>query len=390
MIIRGFETLRLNGCVRIQAELCPEGTQKAPRLLWYEAPQDDAEGFECSADPFLLVGWMLASLAGESRCLVEGLPICPHMAQHLALLSMSWNDSGAKRYKAPEIQASEGIVARDCGPGRGVMHFVSGGVDAMASIQAHLAGGATARPVKDALCVFGLYGFDCPDGQPDPARVRAWSELTLRMDQVLSPHGIRVRAASTNVRSLFTDFEAWSKLAFYAATASVAHAFRGRWQEAWLASSGAIGPGTCDANDGMPDSVSSCNLWVRPSHPLEHRLERIKRLTSWPEALAVLQPCHHVELPRPGQVNCGACEKCVRTMLALLQLGALERAPFPADVSANQIHRLKLQGSRCKLGQLTELIPGLRRIGRRDLANAIRIKAWKVRLRAARKRWLHK
>ena len=50
----------------------------------------------------------------------------------------------------------------------------------------------------------------------------------------------------------------------------------------------------------------------------------------------MLRSCFYGRIPPAGRINCGECEKCLRTMLALVALGKLDRAPtfWTPDVPA--------------------------------------------------------
>jgi hypothetical protein len=88
------------------------------------------------------------------------------------------------------------------------------------------------------------------------------------------------------------------------------------------------------------------------------------------EALATLRVC--TKLPQ-GLVNCGHCEKCIRTMLSLLAVGALERCPtFGATLEPRRIAALRYNTEgKCLYGEATlqalELAGGYR-----SLAAALR------------------
>jgi hypothetical protein len=100
-----------------------------------------------------------------------------------------------------------------------------------------------------------------------------------------------------------------------------------------------------------------------------------------------MQPCwRRSERLADGRLNCGRCEKCLRTMLALLVLGQLAgcRAVEEEDVDPAWI-RATLLPSRLKLDLLLQLEEPLTRIGRRDLVRALAYRRRKnLRLRIRR------
>ena len=92
-------------------------------------------------------------------------------------------------------------------------------------------------------------------------------------------------------------------------------------------------------------------------------------------ALQHLRVCNQFKAYRPGALNCGKCEKCVRTMLALAALGVLHKTQaFPhQDISEDLVHSMrKLRHAKAPFYE--ELIAPLLAGGRDDLARAVESK----------------
>ena len=100
------------------------------------------------------------------------------------------------------------------------------------------------------------------------------------------------------------------------------------------------------------------------------RFERLESIAQNPQVLRNLVVC--LAFPTAPQINCGECEKCLRTMTALVALGKLEGARlFPARGVTPELLR------RARLDELTEVywddfLPLLAQRGRTDLLDAIR------------------
>jgi hypothetical protein len=101
------------------------------------------------------------------------------------------------------------------------------------------------------------------------------------------------------------------------------------------------------------------------------REQRVAEVARWKETLSNLIVCTQGPL-EPGILNCGRCEKCVRTMVALLLAGALpEATSFPVrEVDAASIQRLAIP-RRELIVFWTSFPEALRRLGRDDLAPAV-------------------
>ncbi|HUF62781.1 MAG TPA: hypothetical protein VMN36_11955, partial [Verrucomicrobiales bacterium] len=104
-------------------------------------------------------------------------------------------------------------------------------------------------------------------------------------------------------------------------------------------------------------------------------------------ALKTIRAC--VNPPQSAEhINCGECEKCLRTMMALLICGKLQDCPtYPLDdISPDHLrvlnvrfhHRQKNSPFAVMSPKVAhfwrELLPGLRRIGRSDLIDVIEAK----------------
>jgi len=101
--------------------------------------------------------------------------------------------------------------------------------------------------------------------------------------------------------------------------------------------------------------------------------EKTKIVASWDIGLQNIKVCSD---KFPGE-NCGTCEKCIRTSLALLAIGVLDKTDaFPLnDISEDQIAKLSLRLDTdykwTNQHQYLELIPHLEKIGRHDLVRAV-------------------
>jgi hypothetical protein len=104
------------------------------------------------------------------------------------------------------------------------------------------------------------------------------------------------------------------------------------------------------------------------------RLDKTILIADWDVALQNIRVCG----PNwPGE-NCGCCEKCVRTMLALQALGVLDKtkAFHQNDLSVDLVRKVHIPKPSTKGGYgkeiyYLELMPLLAKNGHEDLANAI-------------------
>jgi hypothetical protein len=107
------------------------------------------------------------------------------------------------------------------------------------------------------------------------------------------------------------------------------------------------------------------------------RPEKVALLTAWEFARRNMQPCHQIQLPADGRLNCGRCEKCIRTMLILACLGKLPdvSAFTENDLTPSMVFLIPVH-SKPKAEHLRRSIAPLIAAGRSDLA-------WTIRARLA-------
>ncbi|MFH1242370.1 MAG: hypothetical protein V1689_08415 [Pseudomonadota bacterium] len=73
------------------------------------------------------------------------------------------------------------------------------------------------------------------------------------------------------------------------------------------------------------------------------RVEKLKALLAWPEALENLKVCWEgqYKFETPPDINCCVCDKCVRTMLAFRALGQEVPSSFPGELTTDKVRSLK-------------------------------------------------
>jgi len=239
--------------------------------------------------------------------------------------------------------------------GDGVGLFFSGGVDSFYSLLEHR------DHVSHLVFVAGF----------DMGLHKAWlADRTLQaLRQVAAETGVRLLTARTNIRQLSNRYCSWGRQYHGAAMAGIAHLFSPVIGTAIIPSSLSHPWGS----DPELDPLWSSTVRIVHDTPLG-RFDKLARIAESDLALRHLRVCYRA---RPGEYNCGRCEKCLRTMTSLCALGALERArTFPDTLDHRAIGRLRLWGGRTDFAR--ENLAGLKRMPERDrrveraLARAIR------------------
>jgi hypothetical protein len=142
------------------------------------------------------------------------------------------------------------------------------------------------------------------------------------MAPVAADAGITLVPVYTNVRHLCDERDLWLTYFFGAVLAAAGHALAGRLRLLFIASSYDI-PNLhpCGSHPMLDPEYSSQSLAVRHRDLALSRLEKHRIVADWPAAFHNFRVCL---ANVPDRLNCGRCEKCVRTMTELAAIGRLQ------------------------------------------------------------------
>lgn len=290
---------------------CRVSARVAGREVWFESADAPLEpSVEGIAGSFIVP-------AIHARKKVKAAhPVDPLWARNIAELTETWLRWSGRRWSG-----RRGGPALDCRPGPspgplsgraprpGLALFFTAGLDSFYTL---LRG-----PRVDALV--HVQGFAASrDGRERLERF----EPELR--RIARDVGCRAVVVRTNLREHPGFRRAGWKFTHGGALACVAHLLKSSFGSAAISSSDT---GIFDTPWGSHQDTdplySSEDLDIRHCDPDLHRFEKHRALAAEPLVERHLWVCWEGRGARP---NCGRCEKCLRTMVCLLGLDALERS----------------------------------------------------------------
>jgi hypothetical protein len=254
--------------------------------------------------------------------------------------------------------------------------FFSCGVDSFYTLLRNVA----RYPVTDSRAIHHLLvvqGFDIALD-----RTELYAATRRNAAAVARALGRSIVPVQTNARVFLQGLD-WAAIANGAPLASVGHVFGKLFHTVYIPATDALPRlymkpmGTHPALDPLwsTEAVEFVHDGAEASRP-----DKVRAIASSPLALRYLRVCWE---NRGGAYNCGACSKCMRTMVDLDLCGALARAetfPHALDLSAvERLHRPPGRGGRIPwLDTLAEA----KRSGRQDLVRSIELmlgrSAWAV------------
>ncbi|MDD9303921.1 MAG: hypothetical protein HUK40_16885 [Desulfobacter sp.] len=344
-----------------------EETDQKDKTVFIKTKKEFAHGFGANPDAFLVGALLPALHLGEKRIFVdqevspflkEGLEVAMNLFSHWTLgryAPIALETKVRKQIKLPQSPRA-GMV-------------MSGGMDSLAGLRLnhlHYPEGHPAR-VKDS---FFLHGFDIGGVVERGMKYHVFDRAVEAISKVTQDAGTTLVPVYTNLRHLCDERELWLDSFFGAVLAAMAHAFSGRINLMFIPSSYDI-PNLhpCGSHPLLDPEYSSYGMRIRHRDYELSRLEKIKVVSQWDAAFQNFRVClANVE----DQLNCGKCEKCVRTMTELTALGLLDKTrAFEADeVRPEDIAQYDIT-IRVRPPFYRPMIPLLKEQGRNDLAETI-------------------
>jgi hypothetical protein len=353
-------------------EDCARPTQE----VYFETEPEFAAGLSCNPHAFLVGHIVPAMEYGEKRVFIDA-EICPELRDGLTTV-MTWLRHWYYRPDRDIVRIEAKAAARPSSRSSSnrAGFFFSGGIDSLATLRTNRLNFPETHPgsIKDGLLVYGL----------ELDSMEAFGYVKDRLADLARGLGITLVPVYTNLYLNYRAEDAKNSFLFWndkyegAALSAVAHAFSQRYSV--VSTNSAYPVPVClkpkGTNPLMEPYFSSYDLRIRYECTTLSRLERTRLVADWDVALQHLRVCNQFTRYTSSSLNCGRCEKCIRTKLTLLALGKLDRTTAFADneVSEELIRtnvRLTSERGFVIVPFYEELITPLRQIGRLDLARVV-------------------
>lgn len=319
--------------------------------LWYSTSEEFGH-MHCDAHDYLAVASIFLGMTLSDKIRIHGL-LSRTLLANLLQFTQVWHCWRPDRYGLPDIDADDVRDLRTM-PCMSALSAFSGGVDATCTLYRHTRGLKDARKRKIAAAVM-VHGFDIPLANPE-----IYSKAFCRARPIAESVGVALAPVSSNFKSL--PSMDWEDM-FFAGTAS-ALLFLSRSAGAVL-----IGSGDSYGDFALPWGSNPISDHLLGSREIQiitdgvelTRLEKVRVLLDWPEAVQGLRVCWEgKDLSR----NCGICEKCVRTRLEFHCLGIERPSCFDTGpITCDEIRRLRVRNA-SQLILLREIVEEGKRLGR--------------------------
>lgn len=316
----------------VRATIHWEDNPAAPFEMYFAIPVASELQLEPLADPFVLACYTRAFDNGERR-LVCDAPISEGLAAAMrsALgILIHWNLGTFSQQTIPalELTTRPELLTGE----RGIAAFYSGGVDSTHLLVRNARENpvATAGRINHAIAVYGLDMGKSADSTQEGV----FAEFLSNAEPLLSNLGLRATPLRTNLRHLDPTLRHFIELSAAFDLAACAMLFAPRVRGFLIANPGEPLTQTVQKPQSLHPIIhqylSSGDVQIRTPYVEVSRPDRIREIADSDEALRALRVCFFGE---DQALNCGRCEKCVRTMLAFHVNDISTHHAFPTELT---------------------------------------------------------
>ena len=356
---------------RVSAFVNWEDCDQQAQEIYIETDKAFAEDITCNPHAFLVGCIIPAMHFGEKRILLEA-DICPGLRDGLQTVMALIKDWSGGTYRPLNIETKISSAIHHSNGQRRAGMFLSGGIDSLATLRINKMNYPEQHPgsIKDGLLI---HGFDIGGVIKRGMKYHVFERAKAAMSLVAEDANMTLIPVYTNIRHLCDERDLWLNKFFGAVLAAVAHAFDSRLNLVYIASSYDIpNLAPCGSHPLVDPSYSSFDLTIKHTDLALSRLDKLKIVANWDVGFQNFRVCLANVKDR---LNCGKCEKCVRTMTELVSIGALHKtdAFVENDISPEFFSGFDIT-IRHRAPFYEAVLPLLKERGRDDLVKTIKDK----------------
>ncbi len=373
MIIDDVKKVKKGDKVRLCARMVWEDCDRPKRTLFFEVDERYEEALSDNANAFLLSSAIPAMHYGEKRLRIDA-EVCPELNIGMSI-ALDWFHHWFEKKDSPklkvEVKFQKEHPQKTMSPKKAGFFF-SGGIDSYAALCANRRDFSPRHPgyIRDGVVIYGL----------ELDQRKQFEHVLKMLSRPADAFGLEMIPVFTNIYLIYrredklNDFYFWKVKFASAALMAGAHALDNRISTMSLGSSFDIPNIFPVASHPLIDpNFTSSLLRVRFDAVNLSRFDKTALISQWDNAVQNLRVCNHFFKYKDGQLNCGVCDKCVRTALALEALGKLEgNRSFPYDrVDPDIVNRAFKRIGAVSSRYLSELIGPLRQANKNELSRIV-------------------
>jgi len=367
MIISQLSQTKDETFAQISARVQFEESNQPEKIIFIKTPH--ATGDKLSLNPHaFLVGCLIPAMHFHEKRIKMDEKICPTLLEGLGIamaITQVWTQGDYTPLKLETGVLDHALFSDNRHAGM----VMSGGMDSLAALRLNRLRYPASHPgsIKEGLFI---HGFDIGGVVERGMKYHVYDRAVTAITRITDDADVELVPVYTNIRHLCDNRVLWLENFFGAVLASISHAFAKVLHMVYIGSCYDVSYLHPNASHPLRDpEYSSHDMRIRHRDHDQSRLDKIKIVAGWEVALNNFRVCL---ANVPDRLNCGVCEKCVRTMIELLAIGALDKtaAFVENDVTPDMIAKYDIT-IRKRPPYYQAVLPLLRKQGRMDLVNTI-------------------
>lgn len=340
MRISDFALRKVKDRIRTSARVVWEDSERGESEIFFETEDGGPGAPACNPHAFLLACAAPALRYGEQRVYLDA-EVCPVLKDGLVTAMSILHDWYYRGRRAPLIIEAKAVLPGLRAPAEDrAAAFFSGGIDAYATLRLNRLSFPLVHPhsIKDGILVFGLE-------QDDPEKFEHVKE---HLTGAAEACGVSLIPVYTNIYLVYRSEDARNRFHFWefefegSALAAIAHSLS--WHLSIVSVSSTLSSRTLTPYGSHPlldPHYSSSDMTISHRGVALSRLDKTRLVAEWGAPLPYLRVCNQYAKYEQGALNCGECEKCIRTKLAFLVLDKLHEVTVfsNADITADLVER---------------------------------------------------
>lgn len=328
---------------KLVAEIVWEQAEKKNFEMSFVIPAKATVKLQVCAEPFVLAAFTRAFDAGERRLQCD-MPVAAGlldgMRSAISVLKF-WHAEKFGCLPVPQLDIESRREARFDNYKRKSTAFYSGGVDATHLLMAN-SDQYDSNSVGCISHVLMVHGLDIGKSEKNKQQ-SVFDAFVRNSEPFLQSRKVDAIPLTTNLRHLDPRLRYFLELGIGFDLAACAAVFAHEFSHVAIATAGerlslAV-QNPASAHPIIHHLLASMEQSIITPHVEVSRLERVRRICSDDTAMSSLRVCFHSS---DEALNCGHCEKCLRTMVAIEVAGGDCEQAFPCKPMPSAIRKISL------------------------------------------------
>ncbi|WP_199930490.1 hypothetical protein [Sedimenticola thiotaurini] len=247
--------------------------------------------------------------------------------------------------------------------------FFSGGVDSFWTLKRNHTTLPLEHPLRIRDIIF-VFGFDIGWKENQPGNTNLYDDTTELFKDFCLNNNLNVINIRTNIRHIFDDSNFWAARWHGMVLSSISYLLSNKLTDIFIPATNDLWhPDAWGTSPLIEPYLSNQDIHLYHDGADHTRLDKVKFIARWPDELKPLRICTKTDDIPDGFLNCGKCEKCLRTKLELIASGIDPDTIGSFSVPGIDLERLhKISPSTLYLAsEYEELLDPLNALNRTDL-----------------------